>query len=363
MRLAAMLLVLFAPALFAAAPAGKAEAGKLLRDLFGSEWEWGLEEFPERSTYRVMHPDLKGYWQFFGRVDVGEGWFFHAPVPPGTKPDDLELKKLIEKAAGFEFACEFDHLGFWDLRVAVAERYRVGRIFIAGDAAHSHPPYGGFGVNNGLEDAVNLCWKLAAVLQGWGGDALLQSYDDERRPVFKGIAEQLIAARIQEDGAFFDRYNPHRDRAEFERAWRERASDVGSRAQVYEPHYEGSPVVLGPPGGVSSATGKHMLKARAGHHLGLQPLSSGRNVFEQLGTGFTLLAFDADEASVTALERAAQTLHVPLTIIRDGYDGGREAYESRLILVRPDQHVAWAGDRCADADALIRQVAGRANSR
>jgi 2-polyprenyl-6-methoxyphenol hydroxylase-like FAD-dependent oxidoreductase len=125
-----------------------------------------LKRLPQRSTYRIMRPDLNGYWQFFGRIDVGEGWFFHAPVPAGTPDDPRALKQLIEKAAGFEFECEFDHLGFWELRVAVAGQYRVGRVFIAGDAAHSHPPYGGFGLNNGLEDAVNLSWKLAAVLQG-----------------------------------------------------------------------------------------------------------------------------------------------------------------------------------------------------
>ena len=122
----------------------------------------GLKRFPERSTYRVLHPDLKGYWQFFGRIDVGEGWFFHAPVPADTTKDNFDFHGLIQSVAGFKFACEFDHVGFWDLRVAVAENYQVGRVFIAGDAAHSHPPYGGFGLNNGLEDVTNLGWKLAA---------------------------------------------------------------------------------------------------------------------------------------------------------------------------------------------------------
>ena len=130
--------------------------------------------------------------------------------------------------------------------------------------------------------------------------------------------------------------------------------------QVYEPNYEGSPVVLGPPGGVTRATGTHLLKARPGHHLAPQPLSSGRNVFEELGSGLALLAFDADASSVAALERAAQTLKVPLTVIRDSFAGGREAYESRLVLVRPDQHVAWSGDICADADAVMKQVVGQA---
>ena len=91
-----------------------------------------LKRFPERSTYRVMHPDLKGYWQFFGRIDVGEGWFFHAPVPADTTKDNFDFHGLIQTVAGFAFACEFDHVGFWDLRVAVADTYQVGRVFIAG---------------------------------------------------------------------------------------------------------------------------------------------------------------------------------------------------------------------------------------
>src|SRR6185312_3740823 len=122
-----------------------------------------LKRFPPASTYLVMNPRLKGYWQFFGRIDVGEGFFFHAPVPREAANDpDFDFRGLLRRVTGFDFAVEFDHVGFWDLRVAVAERYQDRRIFIAGDAAHSHPPYGGFGLNNGLEDATNLGWKLAA---------------------------------------------------------------------------------------------------------------------------------------------------------------------------------------------------------
>src|SRR5260370_9870833 len=166
----------------------------------------GLKRFPMQSTYRVLHPDLNGYWQFFGRIDPEEGWFFHSPVPHDTTRDNFDFAALLHKVAGFKFACEFDHVGFWDLRVALAERYRAGRVFIAGDAAHSHPPYGGFGLNNGLEDAANLGWKLAARLQGWGGDALLASYDEERRPVFHEVAEDVIAARIARDQEFLERH-------------------------------------------------------------------------------------------------------------------------------------------------------------
>jgi hypothetical protein len=101
-----------------------------------------LKRFPESTTYRVMKPELEGYWQFFGRIDVGEGWFFHAPVPEGARVDTFDFVALLHEAAGFPFHAELEHVGFWDLRIAVASQYRKGRVFIAGDACHQHPPYG-----------------------------------------------------------------------------------------------------------------------------------------------------------------------------------------------------------------------------
>jgi 2-polyprenyl-6-methoxyphenol hydroxylase-like FAD-dependent oxidoreductase len=324
------------------------------------EFHERLKRFPQRSVYRVMHPDFNGYWQFFGRIDVGEEFFFHAPIPRDTKREGFDFHALLQKAAGFDFACDFEHVGFWDLKNAVAENYRAGRVFIAGDAAHSHPPYGGFGLNNGLEDAVNLSWKLAATLQGWGAEGLLASYSAEREPVFRDVAEDFIAARIAKDADFLARYNPTRDRAEFEQAWAARESEAGNRALSYEPNYEGSPVVLGPPGGVTTAHGKHSPQARAGHHLTPQLLSSGRNVFEELERGFTLLAFDAEPGGVQAFRQAAQSLAMPLKVIADNFRDGREDYGARMILVRPDQFIAWTGDRAPpDALALLRKASGR----
>jgi hypothetical protein len=101
-----------------------------------------LKRFPESTTYRVMKPELEGYWQFFGRIDVGEGWFFHAPVPENARVDTFDFVALLHEAAGFPFHAELEHVGFWDLRIAVASQYRKGRVFIAGDACHQHPPYG-----------------------------------------------------------------------------------------------------------------------------------------------------------------------------------------------------------------------------
>jgi 4-hydroxyisophthalate hydroxylase len=320
-----------------------------------------LKRFPPRSTYRVIHPDLGGYWQFFGRVDVGESWFFHSPVPADTTRDNYDFHGLLQKVAGFPFACDFDYVGFWDLRIAVAEKYQVGRVFIAGDAAHSHPPYGAYGLNNGLDDVVNLGWKIAAKLKGWGSDALLATYTEERRPIFKETAEDFIEAGIQRDKEFLDRYSPGRDRAEFESAWKEHANAAAPRVLTYEPNYEGSPIVFGAPGAVSSAHGSHTFTARAGHHLPPQLLSSGHNVFEELGQDFTLLAFDADDRTVLAFTDAAKALNVPLKVVRDSYRDGRKAYEATLILVRPDRYIAWSAVNApADAAAILGKAVGRA---
>ena len=320
----------------------------------------GLKRFPERSVYRVMHPHYKGYWQFFGRIDTEEGWFFHAPIPGNSKQENFDFQGLVEEAAGFKIECEFDYVGFWDMRTAVAKQYRNGRAFIAGDAAHSHPPYGGFGLNNGLEDAVNLGWKLAARLEEWGSEALLNSYDEERRPVFQSIVDKFITARIKADADFLEQYSPERDKAEFEKQWAARESDIGDRFQAYETNYEGSSIVDGPAGGVCSAQGQHMIKARAGHHLGPQHLSSGKNVFEELGRGFTLLAFDADSSAIEAFERSADRMGVPFKVIRDTYQQDRTACEASIILVRPDQFVAWAGNEPPpDPDSVMRSAVGR----
>ncbi len=322
----------------------------------------GFKRFPDRTTYRAMHPDQRGYWQFFGRIDVGEGWFFHSPVPANTTRDNFDFLGMIQKVAGFKFKAEFDHVGFWDMKIVVADTYQVGRVLIAGDAAHSHPPYGGYGLNNGLEDVTNLGWKLAAKLQGWGSDALLTSYSDERKPIFRETGDDFIGAVIDNEREFLDRYNPARDKAEFEAAWEKQKSGSGSRVHSYEPNYEGSAVVFGPAGGKSSAHGTHMVKARAGHHLTPRTLTSGKDAFEELNLlGFTLLAFDAPDATVKAFEQAAAAKKIPLKVVRDTYAGGREEYESKLILVRPDQYVVWAGDAApADAGALMGKVVGRA---
>ena len=193
---------------------------------------------------------------------------------------------MLHDAAGFEFHTEFDHIGFWDLRIMVASQYSLHRMFIAGDACHQHPPYGGFGLNTGLEDAANLGWKLAANVQGWGGQKLLDSYGEEREPIFRETGEAMIAGGIERDREWLERHDPDKDLADFEQAWAEYGTTRGRQPQTYEPHYEGSSVVMGPAGGVCSIHGRLSFKAEAGRQrpravrisLGPRPPRSIRGV-------------------------------------------------------------------------------------
>jgi len=312
-----------------------------------------LNRYPGKAFYNVLHPDYDGYWQFFGRVDHGHSWFFHAPVPLGTTKDNFDFSAMLERVVGQSFAHTFDYIGFWDLRVAIANRYNNGRIFIAGDAAHSHPPYGGYGINTGFEDARNLGWKLAATLQGWGGAGLLDSYDAERRPVFASTARDFIETFIEDDRDFLANFNPLKDPEAFAAKWAERAQNTHG-VMAFEPNYEGSPLIGG--AGAPSAKGDHRHTARAGHHL--SPIDiEGQNVFEALGADFTLLTSDATLAATFA--QAAENLRLPLKTLVTLSPGAQAIYESPAILIRPDQFIAWAGsDEKETPDAILKRAIG-----
>jgi len=170
---------------------------------------------------------------------------------------------------------------------------------------------------------------------------------------------KVIAGGIEKDAEFLRRYNPVIDKAEFEAEWVTRTSGDAA-GPSYEPNYEGSSVVLGPPGARIGASGSHSFAARAGHHLSPLFLSSGRNIYEELGAGFTLVDLEADAADVEAIADAARAAGVPLEVVRDAFTDERKDFEARLILVRPDQFVVWAGDRApAKPSAMIAMVTGQ----
>jgi 2-polyprenyl-6-methoxyphenol hydroxylase-like FAD-dependent oxidoreductase len=316
-----------------------------------------LKRFPGKSFYNVLHPDLEGYWQFFGRVDMAANWFFHAPVPRSAMDGGFDFEAYLHRAVGAEFDVEFQHVGYWDLRFAIADDYVKGRVFVAGDAAHSHPPYGGYGINTGFEDARNLGWKLAASLQGWGGDRLLESYHDERHAVFASTARDFIAKSIEQDRDFLATHDPAVDADGFAAEWARRATGAQTEVQFFQPNYRGSAVVCGAYGAVSDAVAPHAFRAEAGFHLAPVAIEGGTSL-DGLGAGFTLLGFGVEDAAVDGFVAAAGDRGVPLTVVRLGLDAETAKYRARLVLVRPDQFVAWAGDEVVDPGVVLDRVVG-----
>ncbi len=320
-----------------------------------------LRRHPGRSYFNVLRPELAGYWEFFGRVDLGETWFFHAPAPPGSTQETFDFRRRLHEAVGRPFELAFDYIGFWDLRFALARSYRRGPVLIAGDAAHSHPPYGGYGINLGFEDARNLGWKLAATLQGWAGAGLLDSYGAERRPVFASTARDFIARMIDRDREFLARFDPNADLEAFAAAWAKRARQGNAEVERFLPNYAGSPVVCGVPGAESGAVGEHRFAARPGHHLAPRRLPGGGSAFDALGCGFTLLTFGLDEAVAAAFRDAARARGIPLKTLASAWGGEVRDYGAQAVLVRPDHFVAWTGDDgSVDVDAVLAKAVGAA---
>lgn len=296
----------------------------------------------DKSFFHVIAPGLRGYWQFLGRVDLKDHWFFHAPVSMGCANGGYDPAEQLYAMVGCAFEHEISYLGFWDLRFATASSYREGNVFIAGDAAHHHPPYGGFGINLGFEDVRNLGWKLAAVINGWGGSHLLDSYTAERKPVYEATANRFIKDMIKSDLEFTERYDPETDLEEFRRGWQQLSTSPQQEVMHYRPHYSGSPLVTGGRGGESCAGGIHTMRAATGYHLGPLEVSEGRNIHQLLSGDFDLICIDADRETLANYASQAEQAGIPLRVHAFENAETLSAWQARCILVRPDEYISLA---------------------
>ena len=318
-----------------------------------------LAAFGGKTIFNALSKKMKGYWQFLGRVDLEGNWFFHAPVPPKTQVANYDFNALLYEAVGTSFEAKFNYVGLWDLRISVADNYNKSRVFIAGDAAHSHPPYGGYGVNTGFEDARNLSWKITAAIEGWAGSGLLDSYSSERKPVFESTRDDFIVRMINQDANMVTNFDPEIDRAAFEKHWHKRSTGEDIDVTQFLPQISGSPIVFGPINGVTSARGIHQHLAQAGFHLSPQVLSNDKNIFDCLGGGrlgacFSLILIDQPSEIKQAFEQAATCFNIPLVIIESAKTGGTALWQNTIILVRPDEFVAYAGTDLGTDDPVLR---------
>lgn len=301
-------------------------------------------------------------------VDGRETWRLSIEYPRELL-DRVDAREVVRRHLGADLPFEVLYVSPWAGHRVVAERYRAGRIFLAGDSCHMMWPRGGFGLNTGVGDAVDLGWKLSAVLQGWGGPGLLDSYDIERRPVgwrnVNTAAENRAAefafpipAHLEDEGPQGDA-----DRAATSeviertrrREWTSLGIALGYRYESPICVPDGSP----PP---SDAPAVYEPTSRPGCRAPHVPLADGRSTLDLLDDGFTLLKLNKD-VDTDGVERAATGLRMPLSVATVEDQAVAELYEHPLVLVRPDGHVAWRGDKAPqDAGALLDQVRGAGRS-
>ncbi|MFD7981959.1 FAD-dependent monooxygenase [Kitasatospora indigofera] len=319
---------------------------------------------------RVPHGDAVQYWVLnpeqpglLGRLDLDGTWWcigIGVDATAGAADPVGLVRNLIGDEAG-EIAVEVVAADPWYSRMRLAGAYRAGRVLLAGDAAHLNPPWGGHGFNTGVGDAVNLGWKLAAVLQGWAPDTLLDSYEHERRAVAAGTIEaatrnmstltpELGDPRLLGTDEEFAQVRP----LIAEAVRRSKDSEFHSLGLVLGTSYAGSPIVdAGPVREPDEAA--YTPSAAPGERLPHTWLSPTESLYDRLGPGFSLVG-DLTLPAAARIADEARRLGIPLTVL--AFARAADLFEAPLVIVRPDQHVAWRGSDLERPGELWRRLTG-----
>lgn len=322
-------------------------------------------------AYRFIFIGPEGVWLTIVAVNGADRFRMSiVGTPQKINHSEADIRAALQRAMGRDFDYEILSVMRWVRRELVADRYGSDRVFIAGDAAHLMSPTGGFGMNTGIGDAVDLGWKLEAVVKGWGGTELLRSYDTERRPVgLRNVAEasrnlrRMLSTRERLPGSKIFQPGAANDAARkaygdwfaaiMRHEWFANGVMLGYR-------YDNSPLILAdgtpaPP----DVSHPYAQTARPGARAPHVFLADGRSTLDLFGRGFTLLRLGPSPPTTERIVRAAAERSVPLNLVSLDEPQVLAAYERRLVLVRPDGHVAWRADaEPADAGALIDVVSG-----
>lgn len=309
---------------------------------------------PTHSTW-IINPQMRGL--MFSQ-DGKEHWVVHYQVPPGVDWRTLDGRAIVRKMLGSDAEFEIISGGPWTGGFALsAEKYQFGNVFLAGDAAHLFTPLGGMGMNTGIGDVMNICWKIAAVHDGWAGPHLLASYDIERRPI--GVRNSQFGVKCSRvmDGWTVPA-NLEEDTADAEAARQKLGAQIvvedvpqylSAGLQLGE-RYEDSPIICpdkspAPDDRWDIYTPLDRPGGRAPHDW----VTPGQALYDLFSKGFTLLNFGPTDATAP-LETAAQVRGLPLKTVR--LANRNDPYRTTLVLVRPDQHIAWHGDGISQTDAV-----------
>lgn len=322
--------------------------------------------------------------ELYGRIPMGQGRHYHIAEGPlfpfiilqdstrhwtlhAAARSDAEMAEIFGNSLGMPLEFEMLSVNEWTQHLLCAERYGEGRVFIAGDAAHLVIPTGGLGMNTGVGDAIDLSWKLAATLAGWGGPRLLPSYDRERRSIgLRNVKASgaAMSGRLSWRAAY--RPDIRKDTPEGASVRAEMATrfDIEQR-KVTEIlgieagyRYVDSPVIWPEAGdGPDPDNPRYVPTTWPGARLPHVWLNDGAALHDRLGPGYTLLRLGGSQADVSGLERALHARGAPVDVLDIGDGAVRDIARFDLVLVRPDLHVVWRGNRLSNEAGTIAAVA------
>lgn len=328
---------------------GAIDIARALGVVFRAPELWPAIPFGQAMHYCVLNDDVP-HLVTMGPISLPDTWSYGLMgLRDGVTPESIDAAGLLRKLIGRDMPFDIVHVAPWTVHNALAERYREGRVFLLGDAAHLQPPSGGFGMNGGVGDAANFGWKLAAVLQGWGAEGLLDSYDFERRQFHqRALAE---SAQNYEDNELLrpgleDPVDGEHVRRELgDHIQRTKPKNFQSLGVSLGYRYEESPIDIAdgsPP--TPFETSRYIPTARPGHRAPHWQMPDGRALMDEFGTGFALLQLGPYEADLAALRASASERGIPLRLLRHPEPALRELYGATLAVIRPDLHVAWRSD-------------------
>ena len=328
---------------------GRANLARFVSIYFKAPNFMASHKFGPANIYFPLHRDYAG---FILNWDGGTTFTYHLMLKDGQEWNSVDAVEAIEAVVGASTAINIISTQPWTAHALVADRYHAGRVLMAGDAVHLFTPTGGFGMNTGVSDAIDLAWKVQAMLEGWGGERLLDSYFVERHPI--GVRNTSEAAdcfdRLNAVMQYGDELDEEGSDAE---AFRDRLGAdlkdqeklISSSGTLLGYRYEGSPIVV--PDGTPEPPDNprtYIPTARPGHRAPHIWLEEGLSILNKLGAGFTLLVFDGVEQDFDTMVSAARGIGLPLDIVRIDDKDAADLYERPLVLVRPDMMVAWRSD-------------------
>lgn len=320
--------------------------------------------FGHANIYFPLHREHRG---FILNWDGGAEFTYHLVLKEGQQWEDIDPIAAIQGVLGQPIPVDIISVQPWTAHALVAQRYREGRVFVAGDAAHLFTPTGGFGMNTGISDAIDLAWKLQACLEGWGGNGLLCSYEIERKPI--GLRNTQEAAdcfdrlyAAMQYGSELDDDGPAGQalRRTLSAELKQQEKLISSSGTLLGYRYNDSPVIAyDGSADTPDDPREYIPTARPGHRAPHCWLRDGSALCDCFSPGFTLLQFDST-LDVADLLDAAQEWGIPLAHVALDEPAAQSVYECKLALIRPDLMVAWRGDESpADPWRLLELVSGR----